>query len=506
MNPSFNLIDQPWIPCITSEGEFVEVSLRGLLARAHKLREISCETPIMSASILPLTLAILHRNFGPANTREWGKLWSAGKFNMPTLDSYFDKWYPRFDLFHPEQPFYQAEEKHTPPSSLIHIIHTSGNTATLFNHNNEFAGVEISPAKAAHQLLASRLFHTGGTGPSAGKGRGRYYFKDSSFARGVIFWARGENLFETLMFNLIRYTDEYPMLNTAQDMPAWEMDNSFEHRKAPHGYLDYLTWSNNRIKLIPEMDSGGVYVHKATVVPTLELSKDFISPQKRHNKVIKRKETTYPPLRFTREKALWRDYHSLLPQDNNDLLPATIRWCARLADYGQLEDSHVIQLMATGMATDPGKAKIYFYRREVMPLPLKLLRKEEYVSDIAGALKRAEEVAGKLRNALNTLAEHVLQRGAEGRPDTTDRRNLVTQWNALGRFWIELEPRFWDFIEELVADSDQVIDQWEDDLKGIALASLRHAIKLAGDSPWAWKGGIVAERQLRAALNKLFNK
>ena len=68
MSHSFNLIDQPWIACITDEGKFAEVSLRGLLARAHELREISCETPIISASILPL--AILHRVFGPEDDDE----------------------------------------------------------------------------------------------------------------------------------------------------------------------------------------------------------------------------------------------------------------------------------------------------------------------------------------------------------------------------------------------------------------------------------------------------
>ena len=75
MTASFNLIDEVWIPCITVEGNFNEVSLRDLFARAPELREIACETAIQSAAILPLALAILHRNFGPATMAEWGRLW-----------------------------------------------------------------------------------------------------------------------------------------------------------------------------------------------------------------------------------------------------------------------------------------------------------------------------------------------------------------------------------------------------------------------------------------------
>ena len=431
---------------------------------------------------------------------------------MARLDTYFEEWYERFDLFHPKRPFYQSTVDGAIPDSLIHIVHTSANSATLFNHENELAGVKMSLAEAARQLLASRLFHTGGAGPSAGKGKGRYYFKDSPFARGVTFWARGKNLFETLMFNLIRYTDEHPISNTDQDMPAWEMEDPFERREIPHGYLDYLTWSNNRIKLIPEMDGEDVYVREATVVPTLELSKDFISLQKRHNKVTRGKKTAYPPLRFTAEKALWRDYHTLLPYDDDDKLPAVIRWCNTLVVHEQLEDSHVIQLMATGMSTDPGKAKIYFYRREFMRLPLHLLRDgNQAKNDIDVAIKSAEKVDKALWGALDRLAHHVMTKTLGDELPSKDKQSrdargkLIKQWNARERFWIELEPRFWDFIQALVKDSDQAVEQWQDDLKRIAEQSLNHAISLAGDTPWAWKGGIAAQRQLQAGIKKVLN-
>ena len=528
MTHSFNLIDQPWIPCIAVEGKFVEVSLRGLLARAHKLREVSCETPIMSASVLPLALAILHRVFGPEDYDDWAALWKAGQFDMERLEDYFEKWRERFDLFHPERPFYQALDNRVKPKSMIHLVHPMGNTDTLFNHTTNHVGAKLSPAEAACQLIAARYFKIGGPGPW-----GTRYgpsFTDCIFSRGVIFWAYGTNLFETLLLNLVEYSDEgkMPQKRTDEDAPAWEMDHFYARRSLtrdqrgyligqtdqrpnikkipetlPLGYLDYLTWSNNRIQLIPETDGEQVVVREYVAAPALDLSSDMICPQKRHEEKKEKGEFIgeYRFLYFNEDKALWRNYHTLLPQSNKGYMPpAVVQWLAALIREGPLDDNYPIRLMAVGMLTDQGKP--IFYRREVMPLPLELLRNAEYVENIEGALGKAEEVAGKLRNALNTLAEHVLQRGAEGKPDPGNRRNLVKQWNALERFWIELEPRFWEFIQTLVKDSDQARGQWQDDLKRIARQSLAHAISLAGDTPWAWKGGIAAQRQLQAGMKK----
>lgn len=519
MTVTFNLICEKWIPCITSAGKYEEFSLRGLFAMAHEIREISCETPIQSAAMMPLLLAILHRKFGPANTSEWGDLWYAGKFDMERLNEYFKEWHERFDLFHPERPFYQATADGTPPSSLIHIVHTSGRTATLFNHDNEFAGVRISPVEAAHQLLASRLFHTNGTGPTAGKGRGRLYFNDSPYARGVIFWMRGETLFKTLMLNLVRYFDDYPIPRTGQDMPSWEMAEPFKLRTKPYGYLDYLTWSNNRIKLFPEKDGECIYVRNATVVPTLALGQGILSPQKRHshNTVTKGKETIYPPLCFTSEKALWRDYHTLLPRD--DKSPAVIRWCSRLSQYGYLDKNHVIQLMATGMSTDPGKAKTNYYRREVMPIPFTLLHDKEKMVDITNAIVLAEEIAKILSSALHLLADRVMKKTlGESNPNNERnsrdiRQKLISQWNAADAkryspqlYWTRLEWEFENFVKGLRDDSDEAVDTWNKTLAKAAEESLNDAVRLAGNSPWALKGKVEADNQLNGGIKRLYEK
>ena len=66
---------------------------------------------------------------------------------------------------------------------------------------------------------------------------------------------------------------------------------------------------------------------------------------------------------------------------------------------GDVPDS---RLMATGMLAD--QAKPVFYRQEILPLRLELLRNEDHArtQPPPRARTQAEEVANKLRNALNT--------------------------------------------------------------------------------------------------------
>lgn len=503
MSFSFNLIDQAWIPVITVDGEFLELSVRDTLARAAELREISCETALQSTAVLPVALAILHRVFGPSDFDAWQALWQARAFDMTRIDDYLDRWRERFDLFDARRPFMQMPDARVDPKSMIHLIHPMANTGTLFSHLNDGAGVALSPAEAARLLLAACYFRTAGLGPSID--RRRVNFTDSAFARGAIFWARGATLFETLLLNLVQYPDERTMPHTGRDAPAWEMDDPFERRESPFGYLDYLTWSNNHVQLIPGTTDDGVVVREAVVVPAIKLGPHVRSPQRRYVQKEKKGEISFSFLYFNRDKALWRDYDSLLKREAGKTFPpAVVEWLAELKAYGYLENDHPIELMATGMLAD--QAKPVFYRQEIMPLPLELLRNAEHVSHIEGVLAQAENIEKSLRFALDIMANEVLLRGAEGKPDPNDRRGLVKQWNARERYWTALEPCFWRFIDSLAIDSDAAMHDWMADLREQARGALQHAATLAGDSPWALKGEINAQRYLRYQLNELLNE
>ena len=458
MNPSFNLINQPWIPCVRSrDGDLIEVSLRDLILCAPELREICCETPIQSASVLPLALAILHRVFGPARLAEWKALWDASAFDMAPIDAYFAQRQDRFDLFHPQRPFYQARDERVKAKSLIHGVHTKGNTGTLFTHETDEEGMEASPAEAARLLITSRLFHTCGPEPSIdGK---KTYFKNSPYANGVIFWAQGETLYDTLRLNLMLRADKHPMPNSDNDAPAWEMDEPFAQRSSPRGYLDYLTWCNNHIQLIPQFNNGRLVVREAILAPVIEIDWETVaSPQKRNVHRKGRGAVTYSWLTFDPDKALWRDYHSLLPQTTKVSPPAVVLWLYRLCQDRLVPANYPLRLMATGMLAD--MAKVVFYREEILPLPPEILRDRDHRADIADALKQAEDLGRALDRVLKTLADNILLRGGSGKPKKDKSDGLIRNWYARERYWVELESSFQPFLNDLISDSDKAKRDW----------------------------------------------
>lgn len=136
---SYNLVDRPWIPCRMADGAGpVLLGLQDVLLRASEIREISAESPVVTASLHRLLLAILHRNFGPSGAREWANLWEAGRFETARIVEYLARWRSRFDLFDEVRPFYQcaslskADKK---PIAQMAPELASGNNATLFDHS-----------------------------------------------------------------------------------------------------------------------------------------------------------------------------------------------------------------------------------------------------------------------------------------------------------------------------------------------------------------------------------
>jgi CRISPR system Cascade subunit CasA len=95
----FNLIDQPWIPCIDSDGQRVEYGIRDTFLKAHTLREICDDSPLVTVAIHRLLLAILYRaHHAPRDFKAWKELYMRKSFDDKTVRNYLDTWSNRFDL------------------------------------------------------------------------------------------------------------------------------------------------------------------------------------------------------------------------------------------------------------------------------------------------------------------------------------------------------------------------------------------------------------------------
>ncbi len=500
MNLSFNLVDAPWIPCIDAAGRAAELGLRETLTRAHELREIGGDSPLATAALYRLLLAVTHRVYdGPQSYDAWAVLWEAGRFDAAQIESYLTQWRERFDLFHPQRPFYQKADDRVKPKSLTALVHdaASGNNATLFDHHTDADGLAFTPAQAARALLAAQSFGLAGLSGLPQK------FTDAPCARGIIFLAQGNTIFETLLLNLLRYDDERPLPRRPRDRPAWEMDDPFTpDRQIPYGYLDYLTWQNRRVLFLPEETANGLLVREMTLGPGLRLDAAVADPMKHYRKDEKRGLLV---LRFNEDRALWRDSAALFSLTRPDYRPPLVfNWLAELVGDEIIRKEQTRRMLALGMAND--QAKVEFFRAERWPLPLAYLQEAPLVEALQMALEMAEAASNQLWGAARTLATLFIcpeadQEGAH-QPDRRDLDKVMGQWDVKRRYWAQLEPPFRLTLETLPADHDGALAAWRGTLRRAAWRAFDGIAENLAANPRTLKAAVRARDQLAAGLAK----
>lgn len=505
MTFTFNLVDCKWIPCIHHDGQVEDFSLREALTSAHELRGIQGDSPLETAALYRLLLAVLHSALrGPRTLSAWAKLWDAGFWVPQLVNNYLDRWRNRFDLFDPDHPFYQAADERVKPKSIITLAldMASGNNGVLFDHHTEVEGEALSPAKAARTLIAMQGFGL------AGLSGLEQNFTDAPWGRGVIFFVESDNLFRTLALNLLLYPDENIIPSRPEDCPAWEQDNPhLPARQIPVGYLDYLTWQNRRILLIPEDHDNSIIVRSMTMAPGLRLDSSVLDPMKLYRAG---KEEGYISTRYSEERVLWRDSASLfaLKGTHGNFPPKTFFMLANLATQGYIPHQQAYRFMGLGMANN--QAKVDFFREEHLPLPLGYLESEVLVEQLASALELTEKVRFALRISGQRMALLVVSPKSDGKKwPEVDRiskdqaEKLLIHWNVERFYWQQLEIPFLRFLEDLPNDPG-VLQTWKDTVRRTAWDALEQAAVDAGTDAAALKAAVRARGMLGYLLKELY--
>ncbi len=505
--PTYDLLTEPWIPVLRADGSAAQVGLREALLQAHEIQGLTGETPLVVAALYRLLLAVLYRALGaPVDVYDWEEIWRQKRFPAEALEAYLERWHARFDLFHPEHPFLQWPDERVRPKSVSALVPhmASGNNATLFDHHHAGEEVWLTPAEAARALLVALGFGLAGLSGLKQK------FTDAPWARGAIFLAEGNSLFETLMFNYLPAHRFWGAGSSSDgDRPFWEAENPFAPaRKVPLGITDYLTWPNRAILLKSEATPQGWRVAQATIAPGLPLDARILDPYKHYRKDEKR---GYLVLRFQEGRALWRDSAALFQLQTPGLRPPRpLDWLSYLVEEGLLLPQARYRFMALGMATDKrAKAKINFYREEHLPLPLDYLADPDLVHGLAVALELAEVAHRVLGQSLSRLATLLLSPTADDpdgrKPDRKDVSNLTAHWGGRRFYWSALETPFWELLLALPGQGEKALDAWRDTVYRTACRAFERVAASLGETPRVLKAVARAERQLLGALFCVFH-
>ncbi len=481
MSHGFNLVDAGWIPCVTDSGTVEFCGVFGALVRAHEFKELRDGSPLVTVALHRLLLAVLHRVFGPATPDAWADLWKAEHFPGESLEGYLrGPLYRRFDLFDEQRPFYQTASlplgdidvkrggrpKYVKPVwQMAHELAYS-DSMNLFAHFTEEDWEMRPPGEAARWLVAYQAFALGGRITFAkGENSDTEGSADAGqLTKSAVVLVRGDNVFQTLMLNLVQYNAEEDKpfsFKAERDRPAWERDEETRPIDRRYdGYLDLLTWQSRRVKLVPEGDPAGnlrgvsgVVTMKGYQLPDFarfgrETMVGFTKAEK-----PTAKQDPWPPLGFRLGKALWRDSHALFQRiADKTARPPVLSWVDDLWQDGHIQTNQ-IRLHVYGMHAN--QAKVLFWRHETLPLPLAYLHRSELVDTLHGALALAEDVGAAVRAGARAAAENRLTANPGMRPDT-DRVWAVADSFAPDRlYWSRLER---PFRELLVALADKGAD------------------------------------------------
>lgn len=492
----FNLIDQKWIPCIDLHDQRVDYGIRDTLLKAHELREICDDSPLVTVALHRLLLAILYRvhsdphDFnGPRDFAAWKELYDCGSFNLSKVTVYLEKCSNRFDLFADSHPFFQLTELETRKAISVTRLATecaSGNNATLFDHSNDEQEVYWPPAQAAKNLLACQSFALGfgksGNAKINGKDEALPYSADAIALRGMSILLQGKTLFDTLMINLSPNEDN--------SLPPWELDDSHKYRDklngknrravASFGIVDRLTWQSRLVRLLPNNGiSSTMYFTQGRFA-----DKSPGDPMKVYRTS---KEEGIFAVSLSSGKAAWRDAHAILtlpPSNSDERRPECFNLVARARSTGAVQQGRQFVAHVVGLASAPNKAgKFLLWRHERIPVPAVLLADVNLIERLGGLLQNAEQAASELNRRARRIAKLYLAPDAEspdGRQADKEEVTVTKVADAIDprpAYWARLEKHFFALLENLPNDWDATNDDWKPDSHQTATNAWREHVK-----------------------------
>jgi CRISPR system Cascade subunit CasA len=503
---SFDLLREPWIPCEYEDGSVAYFGVHDVLLGAHKIAGVHDSSPLVTAMLHRLLLAVLYRAFGPITQKDWLEIWETPRLDPTTLRGYFETVADRFDLFHPERPFLQVArlyeqleakpEDVSTPAWRLALDHSQYSAAShLFARLPEDASV--SPGEAARSLLAYLGFCAGGRIQNESVSR-----KAGILRAGAVVLIQGKTLRETLLLNLTWHKPK------AGDVPPWERKSTERATRAPNGHVDMMVWPSRRVLLIPELDANGKTLVKHVITAAGEdLDAAVIDPMFAYFK--RKEEPDLVAVKMTPSRATWRDAALILDAGG---LSAPLAVC-QLADPAMIQavsGRGPLRLELLGLiGGGPGRASaIADWRSDTMPLPLSLLSKER-IETLRTALTEAENLASALRTrVLYALTVTLVVAPDKGTVDGI-RENLGT----LPAYWRALGARFNGWLEQLGAPAEapatleshlvDVLQTWRGYLREIATEVVLQAVNDIGLAGRAIRAGTTAERVLESVLAEL---
>jgi CRISPR system Cascade subunit CasA len=485
----------------------IEVSLEDALLRAREYQGIEDASPLVTAALHRFLLAVLHRALAGPRDPEQAADWFRNGFPAAAVRDYLARYRSRCDLFDPVAPFYQTPDFTLEESARSWTVLAAelnrDNNKVLFDHTTTIQPEPLRLGAAARLLIANQSFALQGGRSYTG------YTSGAPLATAATVLVQEADLHKTLCLNLPLY------IQYERDQASWEktplaiaaLKNGDAPPRAPVGRVDRYTWPTRAIRLHPEERDGTMVVTRISYAAGVRCDDPSAIPDPL---VAYRRDQKDPARRFPRGfsegRALWRDFHALLPAPNNQDGAAVLDYAGRLYEELALDDGEmpqVVQVLVLGQVND--QALIKFWRAERYQLPARLLGNPDLHDLIQTCLHRADETWQQLNGAARALARRLLTRG-DRQPHKDDVRHLAESFPHGTAYWSVLEEAFGAWLAGLGPDAVSRTREQERAWLAVVDRQARRAWELtaraAGDDAQALRAIFASEGLLFAYLAK----
>lgn len=510
--PAFDLTSERWIGVLRTDGSQDELSLRQVFAQADDLRRVVGDLATVEFALVRLLLAVAHDALdGPPDSEAWADLWGDPDC-FASVEAYLDAHRGRFDLLHPEAPFFQTAGLRTAKDEVFNlnrIVADVPNGEPFFTAR--MPSVErLTFAEAARWVVHAHAYDTSGiksgaVGDDRVKG-GKVYPLGTGWAGelGGVF-AEGDTLRQTLLLNLVA-GDTAELEIAADDRPAWRREpcGPGAAPRSATGPRDLYTWQSRRLRLHHDGDGvHGVVLGYGDPLHPRNMHRREPMTAWRRSPAQEKKLKQYPvylPSEHDPARSAWRGIASLVADQTEasqgaeaarHLRPAVLEWMARLVTEGQLRRGFLIRARVVGAAWGTQQSVIEDIVDDHLAMPLVLLHRQDrsYAVQAIGAAEDADAAVAVLGDLAADLA----------RASGSTQEGPRTAARGAGFDALEEHYRKWLAVLAEAADPFEQRGVWKRTAYRVLSRLGDRLVKDAGDA--AWQGRTVTDRHGTRWLN-----
>ncbi|MEU0570418.1 type I-E CRISPR-associated protein Cse1/CasA [Nonomuraea sp. NPDC005983] len=506
---SFDLTGRRWLPVQRIDGSQDELSLREVFDQADDLRRLVGDVPTQEFALLRLLLAILHDAVdGPGDLEEWQELWDDG-LPVDRINAYLDQHRDRFDLLHPEQPFFQTAGLHTTTGevgSLDRIVADVPNGVPFFTMRAR--GVDrLGFAEAARWVVHAHAFDTSGiktgvVGDPRVKG-GKVYPQGVAWAGmlgGVL--VEGENLRQSLLLNLIAFDTDTLRCDPERDRPAWRRPPDGPGpvvQGRPMGVRQLYTWQSRRVRLAFDADgvSGALLTYGDPLAPHNMHQHEPMTAWRRSPAQEKKLglAQVYLPREHDPSRSAWRGLGALIAgrapgaEQRGEaaaiVRPRILDWVARLTVESDLPLDFPIWARLFGAVYGTQQSVIDEIIGDSVAMPLVLLHQRD-----TGLGQAAIDAVADAENAVTVLGDLAADLARAAGAESDPAREI-----ARGSGFATLDGAFREWLAGLRPGDDPAArrSDWQRRVDRLVRRLGDELLRAAGDA--AWEGRVIETKK-----------